>query len=79
MSVDSEPRTLPCENKAKYDNRKKAAQAASRLRLVIINRTGGISEPIEPYHCDPHHAWHVGHKKGWRHEVGSPRPVIRTL
>lgn len=69
--------SLPCESKFRYKNRKEAARAASRLRAAIIKSNDGISEPIEFYKCNDHHCYHLGHRQGWRREVGLPRRPIR--
>jgi hypothetical protein len=73
MSDTSVPQ---CERKRQYKHRKEAAQALTRLKKGIIRSTE-MAEPLEVYHCDYHHCFHIGHPVGWRREVGLPRTDIR--
>ena len=43
--------------------------ALTRLKKGIIRSTE-MAEPLEVYHCDYHHCYHIGHPVGWRREVG---------
>lgn len=47
--------------KLSYASRKRAAATAKA-------QTRATGELIEPYHCGPCHAWHIGHPPGTRGE-----------
>jgi hypothetical protein len=53
-----------CTDKRCFSGRKLALAAAS-------DRQRESGEPWEAYHCDLHHAWHIGHPKGWRRSHGA--------
>ena len=60
-----------CCNKLRFRSRKIAASSAKRMSKEL-------GEPIQPYHCDVHHCWHVGHEPGWKRSQREETKTVTT-
>ena len=57
---------LACEEKRRFQSRKKARDAVKQLHRIHARQPGAGGEllGLNVYRCADHECWHIGHKPG---------------